>query len=322
MIHIRYQYNINQIKKTLQQNNLTIATADKSKALVIIDKTVLKRKVDKFIQENNIMELNKDRHKYLLNIKPTAPKINAYIKTHKENEPIRPVIDNTQAPSYKIAKFLNNKIKAYINLPNTYITINSGEIAQELHKLHITEKHKILTLDIKDLYVNLPKQGIIQSIIFSLDKNNTCKKVKDQIIRLRKIISEQNYFQYNDQFFKPKNGTAMGSHVFGTLAEIYLEHTDELYIRHWIESKEIIYYKRYVDDIIIIFNHNKTNEIAITSIMNNINEQLEFKATMEVNKSINYLDLTISRNINKIELSLYRKPTKANITIQYTSNHL
>ena len=68
-------------------------------------------------------------------------KINAYIKTHKENEPIRPVIDNTQAPSYKIAKFLNIKIKAYINLPNTYITINSGEMAQELHKLHITENY-------------------------------------------------------------------------------------------------------------------------------------------------------------------------------------
>ena len=56
--------------------------------------------------------------------------------------------------------------------------------------------------------------------------------------------------------------------------------------------------------------------------MNNIKEQLEFKATMEVNKSLNYLDLTISRNINKIELSVYRKPTNANITIQYTSDHL
>jgi len=48
----------------------------------------------------------KNRRKYLLNIEPTAPRINAYIKTHKENKPIRPVIDNMQAPSYKIAKFL------------------------------------------------------------------------------------------------------------------------------------------------------------------------------------------------------------------------
>jgi len=55
--------------------------------------------------------------------------------------------------------------------------------------------------------------------------------------------------------------------------------------------------------------------------MNGINEQSEFKATEEINNSINYLDRTINRNINKIELDMYRKPTNADITIQYTSNH-
>jgi hypothetical protein len=83
-----------------------------------MDKELLRQKIDTFIQENNIMKLSKDptesykkllqkamqkyedpveknTRKYLLNIKPTAPRINAYIKTHKENKPIRPVIDNT-----------------------------------------------------------------------------------------------------------------------------------------------------------------------------------------------------------------------------------
>jgi hypothetical protein len=48
------------LKKTLQNNNLTIVKADKSKAIVIIDKTTLGKKVDNFIQENNIKQLNKD----------------------------------------------------------------------------------------------------------------------------------------------------------------------------------------------------------------------------------------------------------------------
>ena len=59
--------------------------------------------------------IDKNKSKYMLNIKSTAPKINAYIKTHKDNNPIRPVIDNTQAPSYKIAKFLNRRIKMCVN---------------------------------------------------------------------------------------------------------------------------------------------------------------------------------------------------------------
>jgi len=47
-MHKRYQYNINQIKKILQ-HNLTIAKADKSKAIVIIDKTTMGQKIDTFI---------------------------------------------------------------------------------------------------------------------------------------------------------------------------------------------------------------------------------------------------------------------------------
>jgi hypothetical protein len=35
----------------------------------------------------------------------TAPKLNVYIKTHKENEPIRPVVNNIHAPAYKTAKY-------------------------------------------------------------------------------------------------------------------------------------------------------------------------------------------------------------------------
>jgi hypothetical protein len=55
--------------------------------------------------------------------------------------------------------------------------------------------------------------------------------------------------------------------------------------------------------------------------MNNISKHLEFKATTEENKSINYLDVTITKNEKSVEISIYRKPTSADITIQYASNH-
>jgi len=87
-------------------------------------------KANNFIQENKIKQLHKDltdtyqkqilqahqkcnagmdkrSHRYLENIKPTAPKLNIYIKTNKDTEPIRPVVNNTLAPSYKIAKLIN-----------------------------------------------------------------------------------------------------------------------------------------------------------------------------------------------------------------------
>jgi hypothetical protein len=44
----------------------------------------------------------------------------------------RPVINSIQAPSYKLAKYLNEKLQNMLNLPNTYNIKNSKEIAQEL----------------------------------------------------------------------------------------------------------------------------------------------------------------------------------------------
>jgi hypothetical protein len=171
----------------------------------------LGQKIDTFIQENNIMKLNKDptdsyhrqiqqtmqkcknlidrnRRKYMLNIKLTAPRINANIKTHKDNNPIRPVIDNKQEPSYKIAKFLDRRIREYVNLPNTYTVQNSNEMAQELQKIHTANNHKMIALDIKNLYVNLPKQGIIQANAIWMDKNKVGTDTKEQIIQLLKVI--------------------------------------------------------------------------------------------------------------------------------------
>ena len=97
----------------------------------------------------------------------------------------------------------------------------------------------------------------------------------------------------------------MGSPISGTLAEIYLQFIEETYIKQWTESREIIYYKRYMDDILIIFHRNKINKTTTINIMNSINEHLDFKASEEIHNSINYLDLTINRNVNKMELSIY-----------------
>jgi hypothetical protein len=141
---------------------------------------------------------------YLVNIKPTAPTLNALIKTHKENEPIRPVVNNTQAPSYKIAKYLNKRLYDLINLPYTYATKNSCEIAQELNNTEISKQSRMITLDIKDLYVNLPVQNILHITKFWLYKHNNSNTITEQTLYLLKVILKQNYFQYNNQFSKWK----------------------------------------------------------------------------------------------------------------------
>jgi hypothetical protein len=110
-------------------------------------------KIESFIQKNQIVALDKDpmdsfqkqiqqiihkcnrvigrhQHKYLLQIKPAAPKLYAMIKTHKDNNPIIPVMNSIEAPSYKFARFIGRKLRELMELPYTYSTKNSKQVAQ------------------------------------------------------------------------------------------------------------------------------------------------------------------------------------------------
>ena len=78
-------------------------------------------------------------HKYLVDIKPTAPKLNICIK-HKQNKQIRPVIRNTQTPPYKLAKYLNKKLQNLICLPYTYLLIPWCRVLEQLTGLQLVKK--------------------------------------------------------------------------------------------------------------------------------------------------------------------------------------
>jgi hypothetical protein len=315
MIHKRHPYNLKQITAILEHNNLMVATADKGKTVVIIRKDALQEKIENFIQTNNMSQLNRDptdhyqkqllqtiqkctsiihkgQLKYLTQMKPTAPRQEALIKTHKPNTPIRPVINNTGAPSYKLAKFLNNRLHHLTDLPYTYAVKNSTEIAQELVQLHISSQHRLATFDIKDLYVNLPTQDILEITNFWFHMNHNQQPMTEQVSALMKTVLNQN-FQHNAKYYRPTQGIAMGSPLSSTASELYLQYFEERIVKHWLEMKEIIYYRRYVDDIIPIFDQQKKDIHTINSHINNLHHNLDFTPTLEEHNTINYLDLSV-----------------------------
>jgi len=100
----------------------------------------------------------------------------------------------------------------------------------------------------------------------------------------------------------------MGSPLSGTIAEIYFQYVEETYIKQWWDKNEIKYYKRYVDDVLIIYNNQKIKGHIIEEKINKIYRNLEFKMTTEDNNKIHYLDLTLERINNNIEICIYRNP--------------
>ena len=65
-----------------------------------------------------------------------------------------------------------------------------------------------------------------------------------------KTILQQNYLQFNNKFYQPNNGVAMGSPISGLIAEIFLQYHEENIIKNILDSNNIRLYNRYVDDIL------------------------------------------------------------------------
>jgi len=69
--------------------------------------------------------------------------------------------------------------------------------------MQVDKQMKIITLDIKDLFVNLPIQGILTTTKFWLNRNTNDNKLIKQTLYILEIIMKQNYFQYNERFLEP-----------------------------------------------------------------------------------------------------------------------
>jgi hypothetical protein len=142
-----------------------------------------------------------------------------------------------------------------------------------------------------------------------------------QITLLLDTILQQNYFSFMGQFFQPNKGLAMGSPISGTMAEIFLQQFEDNVIKHLLDEKIIAFYTRYVDDIFMIYDNTCTNPEDIMHYVNSLHNNIQLSPIVETNNSINFLDLTITRNPPFLKLGICQKPTATDTTINFLSNH-
>ena len=112
---------------------------------------------------------------------------------------------------------------------------NSTKLAHDLTKLTISDSYRLITLDIKDLYANIPTTETIDIARTQLLKHNN-KNITEQICTLLDMILQQNYFEFQEQIYLPTKGVAMGSPISGITAEIFLQHLEQFHVKFLLDS--------------------------------------------------------------------------------------
>jgi hypothetical protein len=231
------------IQTKLKENDTMITTADKGNSLVIIQTQQYNAKIQDFIDKNNFQSsttnptksfqnqirktiyhsttlIPRDSKWRYVNLNPSAPTIKGLIKLHKPDQPIRPIVNWRNAPAYKLSRLLTTKIRQFALLPYAFNVKNSTELIRELKQTPITPTTMFASLDITDMYSNIPCNETKQILKNMLASNMTDHAISSEIINCFEVITKQNYFTHRDKTITQTDGLTMGAPFSGIISEI------------------------------------------------------------------------------------------------------
>lgn len=335
---------IKNLKKKLKDNDILTLKADKGNAVVLMYKADYIEKTVDFLKTNNINEIKKDpTTKYqnniksaikkidlimnnsdklkIINMNPKAPNLRALPKIHKDNVPIRPIVNFRSAPGYKLSSFLQKYLKSNITLINNRSLSNSKQLINKIEGIKFDINSKMCSLDLVNMYTNIPLRGALKAIEANLFRNNINKNEIKEVITLLKLVLGQNYFMFDSKIYLQKEGLGMGSPLSGLIADIFLNEIENKMIDEIKKLDPDLQWLRYVDDVWIKYNSVKIDSETILKKCNNHSNKIQFTKEDEINGNLNYLDVELNRTDNGLIIGIYRKPTTTSHTIHASSNH-
>ena len=176
------------------------------------------------------------------------------------------------------------------------------------------------SLDVDSLFTNIPLDETINIIIEKLfSENETVHNLnKDKFKCLFTLATKESYLLFDEEFYQQVDSVAMGFPLGPTLANIFLCHYEDIWLRNFSLECKPSYYNRYVDDIFVLFE----SEIQVESFkdfMNTCQPKMKFTFEKEQNNCFNFLDVKVIREYNVFITSVYRKPSFSGVYTHFDS---
>ena len=174
-------------------------------------------------------------------------------KIHKGKNPIpgRPICSSLSSVTYHCSLYLDSKLRPLLHRLPT-ICHSSRQVVNELSNMIIPFDDVILCADVSNLYPSIPTlEGIAAVRSVCIEYNYLIDEL-DFILALLHWVLTNNYCIFNNNIYLQVRGTAMGTPVAVTYANIFLYHLEMPILRRLQRTLPSLYYRRYVDDIFAI----------------------------------------------------------------------
>ncbi|CAF1614315.1 unnamed protein product, partial [Didymodactylos carnosus] len=161
---------------------------------------------------------------------------------------LRPIVAGIHAPVSLISKFLNNLLAPiYLKAAHETTFTNSIYLIRRLENYErngfLKPTTKFITMDVENMYTMIPRQGALDALMRFLEKHSKYHKIGpfniNCIMKMARLILDNNYFAYKNKYYRQVRGGAMGSAFTQVLANIYMLEWEEDLIYHQTSHYEI-----------------------------------------------------------------------------------
>ena len=178
-----------------------------------------------------------------------------------------------------------------------------------------------MVADVVSLYTNIITAEGVESVRRFLKKHRIISSMptNEMLCDLLELTLKLNNFEFDERHFLQVGGTAMGTRVAPSLANIFMSDFEDKHI--YTYEHQPVMFKRYIDDCIFLWTHGEEELDRFIKHLNLCHPTIKFTVESST-ESVNFLDTTISKNNEGlIDTTVYFKPTDSHDYLYYTSSH-
>lgn len=253
------------------------------------------------------------------------PQIYLLIKVHKKKLCGRPIVPSTKWCTTPASVVLDILLQPTLKCIH-WLVKDSKTLVVEIEKNAILAEQRdglLLTADISSLYTNIDTVLGLQLMRAYLDEQQHIiePSQSDLIMELLTIVMKSNYLEFNGTVYQQIDGTAMGTPVAPTYANIFMYMLERNVIQNL--SNYIYFYRRYLDDVFLCVK--PTAETTICSTFNSLHTKLKFEFTSS-SEHASFLDLFIYKgnrfqDTGILDLKVHQKSMNLYLYIPFRSFH-
>lgn len=264
---------------------------------------------------------------------PRTPLFYGLPKIHKIFDSLpqfRPIVSGISSCTEKISCFVDFFLQPLTKLSSSYIK-DTTNFLSKVQNIQCKETDILVSADVTGLYTVIDHEEGIAACEDALEERSMEEKNKmptHYIVELIRLILSSNCFSFLDSFFKQIKGTAMGTPMAPSYANLFMTKIEKemLSVYEMETGLRPISWMRFLDDIFFLWPHGIKNLQHFQRFMQEFSEKKKMKTklqfTFEAGNSVPFLDTVISISSNgKLKSDLFSKTTDAHLYLRQDSCH-